>query len=115
MNYDELHEDIRILMQDANKCTVTNAREADTASNAIVVCNTMRNELESVCASLSRAAKLYKEKLDAYAQKKMETNRAPVSKPTTAPSLDLDDFDSGPVDEIDELAAEITKSQKGLF
>jgi hypothetical protein len=113
MNYDELHEDIRILMEDANKCTVTNDQEAETTSNAIVVCNTMRNELESVCASLSRAAKLYKEKLDAYAQKKLSAKDEP--KPAPALSLDLDDFDEGPVDEIDELAAEITKSQKGLF
>ena len=113
MNYDELHEDIRILMQDADKCTVTNDREADTAANAIVVCNTMRNELEAVCGSLRKAAGAYKDKLDAYAQKKLSAKDEP--KPTPALSLDLDDFDSGPVDEIDELAAEITKSQKGLF
>lgn len=113
MNYDELHEDIRILMQDANKCTVTNDREADTASNAIVVCNAMRNELEAFCGALRKAAKLYKERLDAYAQGELDAKTTP--KPAQAISLDLDDFDSGPVDEIDELAAEITKSQKGLF
>lgn len=114
MNYDELHEDIRILMQDADKCTVTNDLEAATASNAIVVCNTMRNELEAVCGSLRKAAAEYKDKLDAYAQKKLSAKDEP-KQPAPALSLDLDDFDSGPVDEIDELAAEITKSQKDLF
>lgn len=114
MNYDELHEDIRILTEDANKSTVTNDQEAETTSNAIVVCNTMRNELESVCASLTKAAKLYKDKLDAYTKDKLDAKKAP-KQPAPALSLDLDDFDSGPVDEIDELAAEITKSQKDLF
>ena len=113
MNYDELHEDIRILTNDAEKCVVTNDAEAATASNAIVVCNTMRNELEAVCGSLRKAAAEYKDKLDAYAQKKLSAKDE--HKPTPALSLDLDDFDEGPVDEIDELAAEITKSQKDLF
>lgn len=113
MNYDELHEDISILMKDAASCTVTNDLEAATASNAIVVCNTMRNELEAVCASLKKAAGEYKDKFDAYTQKKLSAKDEP--KPAPALSLDLDDFDSGPVDEIDELAAEITKSQKDLF
>lgn len=111
MNYDELHEDISILMKDAASCTVADDKSAEVAANAIVVCNTMRNELEAVCGSLRKAAGEYKDKLDAYAQKKMGANEpAPA-----ALSLDLDDFDSGPVDEIDELAAEITRSQKDLF
>lgn len=113
MNYDELHEDISILMKDAASCTVTDDKSADVAANAIVVCNTMRNELEAVCASLKKAAGEYKDKLDAYTQKKLAAKDEP--KPAPALSLDLDDFDSGPVDEIDELAAEITKSQKDLF
>ena len=134
MNFDELEKDIEDLERSAKELAITGDKTFESAKHFSQACSNINLMLDKLQKSLIASNKLVCKKLDEYERKRPSPNEPEKQKtPTPAkvhipepsrnpgasdspapskPAFSLDDFDSGPVSEEDELTAEL---QKTLF